>query len=510
MIRIYLDWQIFKYLKEPEKYAEKSVEIQQLKSLLDSYENYITLCYSPAHIKDLTNKNLDKLQDERLQSDLECINQITKGNYLFYDGEKIILLIGNSINALNTVNLDIEGLFSIDSLFGDFGDAKFDTWDFGNIDDKINLKSLIEKYNIDTHNKSIREVINLITSFLPPLIDNFSDFKLSSQIYKKFFYDTLKTGNNRDLITNYIQFLGHLHMDWLVWQNIKELPDKLGIPNNKNDWNENTIKKIETFLQTQGNSITFSKLIEPNEYVDKKYYNFFVGAFMILEELNYETDNPKKGAYNFANDITHSFYATHCNIFISEDKKLVAKSKALYEYFNINTKVLSIAEFLTEFPNNIDTVIGKNFFNQLVSHIKIENLIPHHEITNINDGRKNTNLYKLDKYFLGFFNRLEVMSMEEEDYLELTLTRNDKNYGNYLWYSEIEKLVQNFYVCFNLDDIDRGKLREFMKDKEQNSIILWTQDVKNHTNKIAIMLNKLSDANISLQVYLPYEIETKK
>lgn len=508
MVRIYLDWQIFKYLKEPAKYAEKEIEIRQLKSLLDGYSSHITLCYSPAHIKDLTNKNLDKLQDERLQSDLDFMTELTKQHFLNYENDIMTPCIGNANEVMQEMNLDIAKGFDINNLLGASGNLDLTTLN----DPK--LIQILQDMGINMEEKTLNDAFK---SYFEKLsISEFSDFAKGVQqtvFYQNVFQETLQTGNQYSLFKDFLKMMQNILDDTSsAWKEMRnELKHYITLPTEAGNWNKDTIEQIEKYLQSKDKSLAFMKIIEPIGESNKTRLNYYISAFMFLEMLGYKSDSPNNGFNNLNNDMTHSFYAAHCNIFISEDKKLAAKSKALYEKFNIATNIYTMKEFIENFPNSLDTVIGNNFYDKLITNLKTENIVPYEDIKNIQEMRGTTLLYRLEKYFLGFFNRLEAMHLEEENYLELSLLRNDKRYyGDYLWYSEIEKLVANFYACFDLENSDKEKIVKFMKDKEQNSIILWTQDVENHTNKIAVMLNKLSDANISLMVYLPYKMETKK
>lgn len=46
-------------------------------------------------------------------------------------------------------------------------------------------------------------------------------------------------------------------------------------------------------------------------------------------------------------DASHAYYAQLCNIFVSQDKKMRYKTKAVYSYLGIDTQVLSFQEFKT-------------------------------------------------------------------------------------------------------------------------------------------------------------------
>lgn len=45
-------------------------------------------------------------------------------------------------------------------------------------------------------------------------------------------------------------------------------------------------------------------------------------------------------------DSSHTYFASYCNLFVSNDKRTRNKAKVAYKYYNIDTKVLSFEEFL--------------------------------------------------------------------------------------------------------------------------------------------------------------------
>jgi len=68
-------------------------------------------------------------------------------------------------------------------------------------------------------------------------------------------------------------------------------------------------------------------------------------AMNFLEEIRYRPEHIKKSRSRI-HDVTHSIYATGCEFLVTHDKRFHHKVKAVYRYFDIPTKVLTLDEFI--------------------------------------------------------------------------------------------------------------------------------------------------------------------
>lgn len=66
----------------------------------------------------------------------------------------------------------------------------------------------------------------------------------------------------------------------------------------------------------------------------------------ILNIVGYRTDKNKCLMHSSTHDISHVHYASASEIFITNDKRLIDKAKAVYSYLNVPTKVYSFEEFI--------------------------------------------------------------------------------------------------------------------------------------------------------------------
>lgn len=64
-----------------------------------------------------------------------------------------------------------------------------------------------------------------------------------------------------------------------------------------------------------------------------------------LEKMGYYRENVKKSRSRL-HDVSHIIYGRYANVFVSNDKKLLKKAKAIYSLLGISTSVLTIEEFI--------------------------------------------------------------------------------------------------------------------------------------------------------------------
>lgn len=68
-------------------------------------------------------------------------------------------------------------------------------------------------------------------------------------------------------------------------------------------------------------------------------------SFDFLEEIRFKPEKVSKSRSRM-HDVTHAIYATSADYLISNDDRFIAKTKAVYNYFKIKTKVISLDEFI--------------------------------------------------------------------------------------------------------------------------------------------------------------------
>ncbi|MGI1796284.1 hypothetical protein [Acinetobacter variabilis] len=115
----------------------------------------------------------------------------------------------------------------------------------------------------------------------------------------------------------------------------------------------NVIEKIWTDIQSNNHVFEnmafddFCSLRFDATDPERKLTNFekIHGIYSILNLLGYMPEKKVKNEGKFIasdRDISHVAYASFCDYFITNDERLLNKSRAIYEYLNIHTEVLEI------------------------------------------------------------------------------------------------------------------------------------------------------------------------
>ena len=313
MKTVYFDSQIFRELKKEEN-----------KSLLDKIlklkNDKLKYVYFDAHIYDLQNDKTDKKIE-----DLKFMSRIVENNYMLFDINTNSFIknetnIENNYNYFNIFN----SLFSLDyfnifSLFNNIQGEEIDT----------ELNPLFELLN---------NILQIIKNLKIPL--NF-EYRLSEEennFIQKFIPNCdnptigeIATTTNNTL-KNYFENIKSYREDR------KDIKNILG--NNNKDM---VYKSINNILKLD---------------IDIKFK--FIAIYNMLDMLSEISEKTSKLKYrNMTIDAMHSFNSMSSDYFITNDNKLMLKSKELYkiinEDLNIN-KIQTTAMSLEEFINIIDNI----------------------------------------------------------------------------------------------------------------------------------------------------------
>ncbi|CCY75209.1 hypothetical protein EPJ64_03855 [Brachyspira aalborgi] len=315
METVYFDSQIFRELKKEEnKYL--------LDKILKLKNNKLKYVYFDAHIYDLQNDKTDKKIE-----DLKFMSRIVENNYMLFD-INTNSFIKNETNIENNYNYfyDFNSLFSLDyfnifSLFNNIQGEEIDT----------ELNPLFELLN---------NILQIIKNLKIPL--NF-EYRLSEEennFIQKFIPNCdnptigeIATTTNNTL-KNYFENIKSYREDR------KDIKNILG--NNNKDM---VYKSINNILKLD---------------IDIKFK--FIAIYNMLDMLSEISEKTSKLKYrNMTIDAMHSFNSMSSDYFITNDNKLMLKSKELYKIINYNedlniNKIQTTAMSLEEFINIIDNI----------------------------------------------------------------------------------------------------------------------------------------------------------
>jgi hypothetical protein len=93
---------------------------------------------------------------------------------------------------------------------------------------------------------------------------------------------------------------------------------------------ENLIELIEKSISFNPDGMNFG------------LHNRIAGVMELLDMLGYWKDRETETS-NYARlwDSNHTFFASHCDFFVSDDKRTRYKARVVYDIYNITTKVVS-------------------------------------------------------------------------------------------------------------------------------------------------------------------------
>lgn len=315
MKTVYFDSQIFRELKKEEnKYL--------LDKILKLKNDKLKYVYSDAHIYDLQNDKTDKKIE-----DLQFMSNIVENNYMLFD-KNTNSFIKNEINIENNYNYfyDFNSLFSLD---------------YFNI---FSLFNIIQGEEIDAELKPLFEVLNNILQTIKDIkIPLNFEYKLSEEennFMQKFIphYDNPTIGEiattTNNTLKNYFDNVKSYREDRKDIKNILGNGDK-----------EIINKNINNILKSD---------------MDIMYK--FIAIYNMLDMLSEVSEKTSKLKYrNMPIDAMHSFNSIASDYFVTNDNKLMLKSKELYKIINDNedlniNKIHTSVIPLDEFINIIDNI----------------------------------------------------------------------------------------------------------------------------------------------------------
>lgn len=182
----------------------------------------------------------------------------------------------------------------------------------------------------------------------------------------------------------------------------------------------------------------------------KTFESHFKSVCLALGLFGFRPENKSKGLMNIDTDASHVFYAAHCDLFVTVDKKLKDKAIAMYSRYGIQTKVIK--------PDDFVRFIDEELMNEY-SLSQIPDIIESYGVPRIEDDKLHYKL--LNSPVFGLFNTCHKID-KEWGYMgdnSVGLFRYSFNNTPYLFYTEMEHLF-NFIDSF-LTPQEKEKFHKF-------------------------------------------------
>lgn len=436
MIRVYLDSNIFRYLKNIDN-GENTL----FRKLIE-FKDDIIFYYSSAHLSDLSRDT-----SEKKYQDLSFMEQLVDKNFLNLNHDEAVVnvKVASPMEAFNSINFEpLNNSIDFDKILGE----------------------------LDGKSIEMEEAKKLFTSFLKTPIGNFGISNLSESIHNNIpFNNIIPKFSDKDTFSDLIQgmldIFSRLYEDPSIWrefrnysiENLLNRKYDIDIENpNFNDLLKDTPLQ-KSFLEFVEESIKHNKSLEK-----QKYHHFFISAYSCLNLLGIDKENSKKVIFSsFQDDAQHAFYAAHCDYLVSKDEQLLLKAKSLYNLFKIETKVLNIDDFKELIENKNTITLNTEIFAKELLNACINNEI--YKEFYITPKNKVTE-YKLQTPLFGYFNHLQLVINHNEN-PTYTFYKEFENYSRFIAYIEFEKLTNKIVSVLGEDN----ERKSYFIEDDKNQII---------------------------------------
>lgn len=314
---IYLDYNVFIDLEE-KKELNKELYEKILKEL--SKHNVV---YTYGHLEELSSHLLNQENFERKKEleRLNLISEITKNKEIIFDYKKDIFL-----KTIEPVMKCYERVQKSEK-YNKMQDEKFREIHKNNIEDIKEIKNINNVNNDRLFEEISVEFIKYISNEEKEQIEIYKELENIKFIdYECFFYEKIQ--NNLEKREEIIE-----EMDLTIKNHSKHMriyESKMKVLNILKNLNKE--KELSKYL----NSFFLT------EYLYELLFNFLYFISYFKEKENYKNFSKSSTYRGKIFDVTHSIFASHCNIFITSDNRLYKKVNAIYKFLGVNTEVVLI------------------------------------------------------------------------------------------------------------------------------------------------------------------------
>ncbi len=431
MIKVYLDWNIMSSMKQ-----EKFIE---LKMILDNQEKFL-LVYSTSHIGDiLTSHSEEEHQKKIIQEDLEYITSITNNQCFFNDGKNIQLGFMDPIEMYDD-RLESQNLFnnfSIDSLFSSFEDDEILAPLVGVI------KNLIKSTPLDSEFKKA-----------------FDDPKSAGEMEKMF------PGLKDDLsFEGWFKYFGEFYTrlnETEDYKRLRETVQRIGVNSGHFNQDKNPFDVINTSYKKLGVENSDTNHTSNSNENAPIWFNEISNEYIMLDMHGYRQDKIKVNAKekntfrNTTDDAFHSAFASRCDFYITNDKKNIDKTKAVYSKYEIETSVFTPEEFTQYYKDYLNFNSFSEHMSNFIDVLKTgKNYYDNGNETDEN-GKPLCFVGFSNHYFFNFFNKVRICESSKKDLPYYLISRNYLSRIHYISLQEIEKIVYQLTNSLGIDNDEKG------------------------------------------------------
>lgn len=298
MLKIYLDWNIITHLKE-DKYCD-------LRNFILQNKEYFIFPYSVAHLQDLlVSRGPNNVYYEQ---DLNLLTELCEHHLLEHEPNSNSPFPYRCYprEYLETKGVDVEWFnsgFTKESFFKCMKSRGIDPISFMSVLEKEHVTSFEIPF-INRRVCNLADIFNILFDYGHIV---FSNIKLSKQV--------------KDYIQSTTDNFLYKKIQGAKSQNVFDL------------LNEATLPQVNK---------TFTEIIESSiASRSKSNLELFSSLYIALNFSGFYSDK-NRNLQNIYTDSEHAYYASSCDVFVSNDSRLREKASAIYGTYNIPTKVVDL------------------------------------------------------------------------------------------------------------------------------------------------------------------------
>lgn len=458
MKRIYLDWGIISNLKKNE-YAD-------LLGFFLSHKDRLLFVYSQAHLDDLMRSD----GDPRLLDDLNTLTCLVDDHLLSFDKT------GVKPNPATPSHYYDDRREEPPVKLAEYG----------------NLLS-----SLDSSFPGGHKIGSKLKAILQSLSFPIPQVARSNSLWGNLLPDLPANPSVLDIIQSAGLFVDKMQDEENYYKNYRAQIHKSGfkLDDNAGNWTDkDAIQNISDFLESKGIKMSFMELVKMpfGKKRSVSEYECFISAYTMLDLLGYRSDKlskPRSTINSILSDAQHAYLASFCDCFITEDRRLASKAKALYHEFGIDTCVLASQDAVTFLHDDIRQYDLKYFFSFLQQELTREDAQVERYIKE-NNQDTTYDTYKFSHRLLGIFPRgILYDSPEERKEQILVLDMGTGRSTTFLFDDEVAMIVDLVSDYMSAEPIpDYASIKEAFVRRSTNISVIWT--IRN--GKIILRNNEVS------------------
>ncbi|NHZ86845.1 MAG: hypothetical protein GWP19_13385 [Planctomycetia bacterium] len=309
---IYLDWNTLSGLRNP-----NTEPFEELNKLIDTFEDDLIIPYSPSHLADL-NKDYEN-NKIKIDEDLQYLKSKTKDVAIakYFGQNETVIERRDLVEFFHEIHSDKFGERTASQIIEN-----------APLELGIDLKPLFD--GID------------LTSILPNKEE--LEKSESGQRFLKQFPQFTETGDFWSLVKDVANQSDLFNQRPEEYNELRKgLAQDLNLDPNISNW-DSALEKLDKYLPDTTIGKSFSEILHENVkryHKEPIFYDYYVSAYNQLGLFGFRPDKlSKKNRFtNTIEDANHSYYGAVSNCFITNDRVMYYRSKALFEAFEIRSKL---------------------------------------------------------------------------------------------------------------------------------------------------------------------------